>query len=170
MKIYKDSEETNLVDGKMKKTSLRAEAIGNVDEIQALTGLARSTSSSEVNPILKDIQEDLWSIGADLAGAKKLVTEKNVKKLEDMIKKIEEELTPLTNFILSGGTETAAALEICRTVTRRAERSILRLKETEEVNNEVFRYINRLSDVFFALSRLENKRANIDEDKWVSKP
>lgn len=174
MKAFKDSPETNLAGGKTSKTSARVEAYGTIDELQSFAGLARSRAKDEeIKHILKEIQEDLFTIGAELADTqyklKVKISAENVKKLEYIIEKSEKELEPLTHFILAGGAPEAALLDACRTVARRAERNILRLMEKEQINGEVFRYINRLSDVFFALSRLANKRAGEKEEKWVPK-
>ncbi len=172
MKAFRDSAETNIVGGKALKTSERVEAYGTVDELQSAAGLARSSSKDkEIHDILKGIQEDLFTIGAELADPegrmKVAIAAGDVKKLEGIIAKAEKELEPLAHFILTSGTQEAALLDVCRTVARRAERNILRLREKEEISNEVFRYINRLSDVFFALSRLANKRAGEKEEQWM---
>lgn len=172
MKSFKDSPETNMIGEKVSKASERIEACGAIDELQSIAGLARAeTKDEEIRAILKGIQEDLFAAGAAIADPDgKLgvaITADHVKRLEDIIAKAEKELEPLDHFILTGGSREAALLDVCRTAARRAERSIVRLMEKEKINAEVFRYINRLSDVFFALSRLANKRAGIAEEKWI---
>ena len=172
MKIYKDSDETDIIGNKIMKTSEKIEVIGTIDELNSFTGFAKSLSSDEeIKKILKKIQTNLWEMSADMTDFNReknvTITSDDVTYLENLITKIEKELEPLKNFILGFENKEASILDICRVIARRTERKILKLKEKEEINNEIFRYVNRLSDVFFVLSRLSNKRKGNSEEKWM---
>jgi cob(I)alamin adenosyltransferase len=167
-----DKGETHLRSGmKTSKKSLRVEAYGTVDELNSFVGLAAAESgNSRTREILNEIQEDLFAIGADLSAPmyekiRRINDERN-RQLEDMIKEIDSELEDLKNFIIPGGTRAASLLHVCRTICRRAERQIVALKEQEKINEEALKYMNRLSDVFFQLARLENKKQGRDERIW----
>jgi cob(I)alamin adenosyltransferase len=95
-----------------------------------------------------------------------MIQETDIKWMEDVIDKYEAELKPLTHFIIPGGCESSALLNISRTVCRRAERRIVELKRKEEIERELTKYINRLSDLLFVLSRVENKRQGISDTIW----
>jgi len=167
-----DKGETSLRTGKrVSKDSLRVEAYGSIDELCSFIGLARAESTdTQISDFLEDVQNDLFSIGADLSTpnyekVKRLGPEKSTE-LEESIKKIDSHLDDLKNFILPGGTRLAAELHVCRTICRRAERQIVALGHDEGVNEEVLKYMNRLSDVFLQLARLANKRGNVSEKIW----
>ncbi len=175
IKTYKDSVKTNLHQGgDVSKSSGIVEAIGTIDELNAFAGMAKTKiTDNEIRELLAQIQHDLFRAGADLATplgrdvkSKRLAPE-DVKRLEDIIAKCESGLEPLKSFILPGGTEASASLHMCRTVCRRAERVLAGLNEQGEINPEAFRYVNRLSDVFFALARLANRRAGVEEESWT---
>ena len=167
-KIYTrggDSGYTSIVCGKrVKKSSFIIEAIGNVDELNALLGLLNCYLTKKHIKVLRNIQNDLFDLGADLS------TPLNIKKkviriqknqtlyIEKEIDKINAKLKPLKSFILPGGNKVAALIHLARTVSRRCEISIVKLKEKKGVNSEVLRYINRLSDYLFVLARQTNKR------------
>ena len=169
-----DRGETSLhVGPRVSKDSLRITAAGEVDELNSFIGLVRArTEHDKISSILKRIQNDLFVVGADLAtpiGLKSdamRVTEDNVKYLDERIEEFLEQLDPIHQFILPSGSPAASLLHICRSVCRRAERSVVALKKQEAVNEEVIRYLNRLSDLFFVLARVENKRAAVDEEYW----
>ncbi|MCX6816154.1 MAG: cob(I)yrinic acid a,c-diamide adenosyltransferase [Candidatus Aenigmarchaeota archaeon] len=172
MKTWADSEKTNLFGGEATtKDSLRIDACGDVDELNSFLGLARARlDDKEVDAILRDVQRDLFIIGADLAKAgsreKAVLTKEHVKKLEDMVHKIEKDLPKLTKFILPSGTHAAALLHVSRSVCRRAERKCFALKKKEIVNEDIIKYLNRLSTLLFDLARLANKKAGVKEDEW----
>ncbi|MGH7035323.1 MAG: cob(I)yrinic acid a,c-diamide adenosyltransferase [Stellaceae bacterium] len=160
-----DRGETSLGDGsRVKKHALRVEAFGTVDEANAAIGLARLEAAGEALQMLERIQHDLFDLGADLCtpeaetGAKPAlrITAPQVERLEREIDQMNAGLTPLDSFVLPGGTPLAAALHLARTVTRRAERLVAALADTEPVNPEVLKYLNRLSDHLFVLSRAAN--------------
>lgn len=172
-KAYQDKEETALYGGAARKDSLRIGVIGTVDELNSFIGLAVAvTEDAEIRGTLRKVQGDLFAIGADLAtplDAKEKharIGAEEVQQVEEIIAAAEQELPPLTKFILPGGTREAALLHICRSVCRRAERAVVALKKQEDVNNFVFVYINRLSDLFFALARLANKRKSVKDETW----
>ena len=149
-----DKGTTGLYTGeRVPKQSMRVEAYGTVDEISSALGLARATVRREdVRETIYKVQQLLMSLMADIAS---LNLPEPVKMFEETIDKFDNMLQPLSHFIIPGGTPGSAALDIARTTTRRAERCLLRLSETEEVNQQVLICLNRLSDLCFILSRVE---------------
>ena len=170
-----DGGQTSLGDGaRVAKTGHRVEAFGAVDEANATLGLVRQHVAGEDDAILARIQNDLFDVGADLCtplpgrdGALR-VTDGQVERLEHEIDALNAGLAPLSSFVLPGGSAAAAFLHLARTVTRRAERRVLALIEAEgdAVNAAVLRYLNRLSDLLFVLSRHVNDRGAADV-LWV---
>lgn len=164
-----DSGETSLVGGaRVSKASLRVEAYGDVDELNSLIGLARSVGDDgEIDEALALIQNDLFTVGGDLASPVEVevprVAESFVTTLEELSDRFLKELEPLKEFILPGGCEAGATLHLARTVARRAERRVVALGETEEINSETVVYLNRLSDLLFILARCVNRRAGVPE-------
>jgi len=166
-----DAGETSLGDGRrVAKHDLRIEAIGTVDEANAVIGLARLHADGDADGILGRIQHDLFDLGADLCtpdggrtddGALRIV-DSQVIRLEAEIDRLNAELAPLTSFVLPGGTPAAAHLHLARTVTRRAERLMTALAARETVNGAALRYINRLSDLLFVLGRWLNAKGAVD--------
>jgi cob(I)alamin adenosyltransferase len=182
LKIYTrggDGGETSLFGGgRVGKGHRRIEAIGDVDELNATLGWTlREVGDARVRERLESVQHDLFSIGAELAapaaqpGREKPETpglpEGRTTELERWIDEAQAELPPLTAFILPGGCAAAAALHLARTVCRRAERSVVRLSESESLDPVVITYLNRLSDLLFVLARGENRRAGLDDVEWV---
>lgn len=158
-----DKGETSLGDGtRRSKDDLRVEAYGTVDEANAAVGIARLESSGELDAVLARIQNDLFDLGADLcrpgdgSDAKLRIAQAQVDRLESEIDSFNAELQPLKSFILPGGSATAASLHLARTITRRAERLVVTLGQREPVNPVALRYLNRLSDLLFVLSRTAN--------------
>ena len=166
-----DKGETSLTDGsRVKKHDLRVEAFGTVDEANAALGLARLHTKGEADAILARIQNDLFDLGADLStpetgrkaeGALRIVPAQ-VARLEHEIDAMNAELKPLDSFVLPGGTAAAAYLHLARTVVRRAERLVAALAEAGPVNPEALKYLNRLSDHLFVMSRHLNDRGARD--------
>ena len=173
-KIYTrggDQGETSLGDGsRVAKHAARVETYGTVDEANAVIGLVRAqivsagTDEQTLDTVLSRIQNDLFDLGADLCtpedgrraeGALRIVTSQ-VEWLETEIDKINDRLEPLSSFILPGGTPVAANLHLARTVARRAERCVTNLARSETVNVEAVKYLNRLSDLLFVMSRAAN--------------
>ena len=160
-----DQGQTSLGDGsRVAKHALRVEAYGTVDEANATLGLVRLHSSGEPDAMLARVQNELFDLGADLCrpgddldNPKRLrVTDGQVERLEREIDAMNAALRPLDSFILPGGTPGAAYLHLARTVTRRAERLVCALAATESVNPEAVKYLNRLSDHLFVMSRRLN--------------
>ena len=164
-----DGGETSLVGGaRVSKASPRVEAYGDVDELNSLIGLARSVGDDgEIDEALALIQNDLFTVGGDLASPVEVevprVAESFVTTLEELSDRFLKELEPLKEFILPGGCEAGATLHLARTVARRAERRVVALGETEEINTETVVYLNRLSDLLFILARCVNRRAGVPE-------
>lgn len=181
MKIYTktgDKGETGLFGGeRVLKNNLRLNAYGSIDELNSFLGLAViEVTSNDIKNILKDLQNKLFVLGSDLATPE---TEKNAKlkitrlpdsyitDTEKTIDKFEAQLDELKNFILPGGSKGSAILHVCRTISRRAEREVVALKNTENIGENIVIFLNRLSDLFFVLSRFENKYSNIPDTKWI---
>ncbi len=175
-KIYTrlgDGGETHLGDmSRVPKTHPRIEAYGTVDELNAHVGVAVTVDDLPERhaPWLRRIQNDLFDVGADIAAPEDpeskrerlRVIPQQVAWLEQRCDEVNETLQPLKSFVLPGGTAAAAQLHVCRTVCRRAER--LAIACGEELNAEVVRYLNRLSDLLFILSRGANRE---HEPLWV---
>ena len=150
---------------RVKKFDLRVSAFGTVDETNACVGLVRLHCMNEptLDAMLMRIQNDLFDLGADLctlkakAGKDALrIIEQQVTRLEHEIDQLNESLAPLRSFVLPGGTKLSAHLHLARTVARRAERLMVELSQSEEVNGAALKYINRLSDFFFVAARFTN--------------
>lgn len=163
--------------GRVEKDHVRVEAYGDVDELNAVIGVARAVDMMpRVDEILAPIQRDLFSIGALLATPhpekhkeqleKARLSDRRIAQLEQAIDDCEEELEPLKAFILPGGTAKASALHVARTVCRRAERSVITMQRTDAVPQIIVVYLNRLSDLLFVLARVANKRAGAGEVIW----
>lgn len=170
-----DQGRTSLGDGtRVSKHTARVSAYGTVDEANATIGLARLHTDGEPDAMLARIQNDLFDLGADLCrpgsdveDTKALrIQESQVERLEREIDGLNAELAPLNSFVLPGGTPAAAYLHLARTITRRAERLVCELAEAEAINPAAIRYLNRLSDHLFVLSRSLNDRGAKDV-LWV---
>jgi cob(I)alamin adenosyltransferase len=157
-----DGGETSLGDGtRLRKDAPRIEAIGTVDEANSAIGLVRLHAEGEADAMLARIQNDLFDLGADLAvpgegGARLRVSDTQCARLEAEIAAMNAVLPALTSFVLPGGSPGAAAAHLARTVVRRAERLVVALAAVEAVNPAAVRYLNRLSDHLFVLSRRLN--------------
>lgn len=151
-----DKGETSLPGGaRVAKTDFRIEAYGTVDELNASIGCALAyIKNSDAKKILHQVQNDLFKIGAELAGAKKKITAKDTTAIEKEVYKTEKKLPMQKSFILPAGNQSAAHLHLARTICRRAERRVLPCKP----NPEIIRYLNRLGDLLFIYARLENKK------------
>ena len=159
------------------KESQRIESYGTVDELNAIIGVALAAGLSEkLSTELTTIQNELFHLGSDLCfiEADKIkynipeIEQRHVDKLEGLIDEMSADVGPLENFILPGGSLGAAHLHIARTVCRRAEREVLKLAREEAVGEFVIKYLNRLSDALFVMSRYENKQQNVPEPLWDS--
>lgn len=169
-----DGGETSLGDGaRVRKDALRVEAYGTVDESNALIGLLRLHTEGAIDAMLTRIQNDLFDIGADLCVPHSEATRERLRlgeapvlRLEAEIEAMNEPVSPLTSFILPGGSAGAAAAHHARTVVRRAERLVVKLAAEENVTPAVGRYLNRLSDHLFVVARVLNDNGASDV-LWV---
>ncbi len=181
LKIYTktgDDGDTGLFGGgRVPKDHPRVTAYGEVDELNAVIGQARSVEMMpRIDEVLAPVQRDLFALGAMLATPdlvkmkeqleKARISDARIAQLEQAIDDGEAELEPLKAFILPGGTAKAAALHVARTVCRRAERAVIHLQKDTEVPQLVIVYLNRLSDLLFVLARVANKRAGAGEVTW----
>jgi cob(I)alamin adenosyltransferase len=180
-KIYTktgDAGDTGLFGGgRVGKDHPRVEAYCDIDELNAVLGMARSVEMMpRIDEVLVPIQRDLFAIGALLATpnpakmheqlAKARVDNDRIAQLERAIDDGEHELEPLKAFIIPGGTPKAAALHVARTVCRRAERRVVHLRRDTDIPQLVVIYLNRLSDLLFVLARVANRRAGAGEVTW----
>ncbi len=181
LKIYTktgDAGDTGLFGGgRVPKDHPRVTAYGEVDELNAVIGQARSVEMMpRIDEVLAPVQRDLFALGAMLATPdldkmkeqleKARISDARIAQLEQAIDDGESELEPLKAFILPGGTAKASALHVARTVCRRAERAVIHLQRDTEVPQIVIVYLNRLSDLLFVLARVANKRAGAGEVTW----
>lgn len=181
MKIYTktgDKGETGLRDGsRISKADLRIIAYGEVDEANShighiISNIENNSVLDDMKKILLRIQQDLFILGAELANPKTLKDDKMlvgtemILNIENQIDAFELELSPIAYFILPGGTIESSLLHICRTVVRRAETSAVALAREQKINQEILKYLNRLSDLFFVLARVANKRLKINDVPW----
>lgn len=190
MKIYTktgDKGLTGLIDGKrIPKSDIRIIAYGSIDELNSYIGLSISLLSqhrtnnnnqsfSDIIITLNRIQNELFIIGSDLADpdlskpTSLRVQSIMITGLENDIDNYEKELSPITYFILPGGSVESSTLHIARSITRRAETNVSKLLLKDIINNLVLIYLNRLSDLLFVLSRTVNKRLQIRDIAWKSK-
>lgn len=181
MKIYTktgDKGDTGLIDGsRISKSDLRIRAYGEVDEANSHIGLIISSIEKnsifdDVRKILLSVQQDLFVLGAELANPNTLkddnmlVKREMISTIEKYIDNFESELAPITYFILPGGSIESSLLHICRTVVRRAETSAVALAKGQKINQEILTYLNRISDLFFVLARVTNKRQKRADIPW----
>lgn len=185
MKVYTktgDKGSTSLYGGvKVSKSDLRIDSYGTVDELNSTIGLVRSSDIEEIYGIqLIQIQKNLFHLGAELATPKekiylangksrlpKVVEEQDVLQLEAWIDEMEEELPPLTHFILPGGNMAASFAHMSRCICRRAERICVALDEMESLRETVLKFLNRLSDYLFVLARKIASDAGHQEIQWL---
>ena len=163
-------------DQRISKSSNIAEALGSLDEINSFLGLIKvktdntplhlSTTDIVIPEIIDRIQQDLFIIQAELAGADKTITPEKVKMLEEIIDDIEKTLPPIKTFFVSGGTELAVLSDIARTIARRAERRVVAVVEEGKIKmgKDTLAYLNRLSSVLYALARIFNHNAGVKEE------
>ena len=175
MKIYTrtgDHGETSLFGGaRVAKNDPRIDAYGTVDELSSHLGIARASwPSSPIDAELHQVQIDLFEIGAHLAspGTSRFpgVDANRIAALEQSIDAMESRLTPLTSFILPGGTAAASQLHVARTVCRRAERLVVALQDDSPATVSTIAYLNRLSDYLFVAARFANREAGVADVPW----
>ena len=160
------------------KDCLRVAAYGSADELSSHLGAALAVGVVErLEASLLRIQNDLFHLGSDLCileeDKKKFqvprIEKRHVDALEELMDTLQEELTPLENFILPGGSPGAAQLHVARAVCRRAERDVVSLAREEEIGEWVVKYLNRLSDALFVMARYENKKSGGSDVLWDSR-
>ena len=176
MKLYTkrgDDGSTGLMGGKrVSKHNPRVAAYGDVDEANAAIGLTIARCDDEqTTRVLRQIQSDLFTLGAELATpgdkpAQVVISDTHVTQLERWIDEVSADAQQLRSFILPGGSETGASLQLTRAIVRRAERSIVALAQQEEVRGLVIAYVNRLSDLLFALARRANHKSGVGDIPW----
>jgi cob(I)alamin adenosyltransferase len=166
-----DNGETGLVGGgRVPKSDLRMHAVGTVDELNAVLGnvLAEDSLPPAMREDIVSLQHLLFRLGADIASpdnvkSAKRIDASHVKDMEEKIVALESKLSPLTAFILPGGSKTGSLLHLARTVCRRAERWTVALSEFEDVNKQALVFLNRLSDYLFLLARAVNRESGKGE-------
>jgi cob(I)alamin adenosyltransferase len=177
-----DKGETELLSGdRIGKDDPRVEAYGTVDELISVLGVAKIHSTPRIAEYIHSIQQTLFYVNSELAlnpavlqsnnsslQNLKRINAKDVEGLEKIADELSEELPLLRNFVIPGGTKAAAFLHICRTVCRRAERRVISFGKLHPVNEELIRYLNRLSDLLFVFSRYENIEEG-DGDQIISR-
>lgn len=178
MRIYTktgDKGETQLIGKKVSKTHQRVEAYGTLDELNSFVGVTivhlKDKLFNDIVDDLQKIQQELFDLGGDLANISakdKLVKEDYVSYLESRIDKYWDEAPELKSFILPGGTQGAAYLHVCRTIARRAERRLVQIDDDFPVSPIAYKYLNRLSDFFFAAARAVNTRSNVNDVLYKS--
>lgn len=176
MSIYTrtgDTGSTSLFGGKrVLKCEELVEVYGSLDELNSWVGLiAAAFSVPDVSQFLQTIQSDLFTIGSTLAGWKGDMSglEPRIKEMETRIDMMENDLPPIRNFILPGGSLLGARTHIVRAICRRVERQTVALSQKQQVDPAIIKYLNRLSDLFFQLARFINKQENIEEVVWQGK-
>lgn len=152
---------------RISKSSLITEALGTLDEVNSFLGVVKvNPNAMGIAKIIADVQQNLFIVQAEIAGADKHIAEKKVRDMEAIINAVEADLPPIKSFFVSGGTELAALLDFARTLARRAERRVVGVVEEGKtpVGKETLRYLNRLSSLLYALARHANHKSGITEE------
>lgn len=171
-KIYTrtgDDGTTGLGDGsRISKDSIRVDAMGDVDELNSVIGLILTESiPGNLKAMLTKIQHDLFNLGGEICIPGYVILQQaRIDDLEQAIDTLNDDLKPLKEFILPGGTKAAAFCHLARTICRRAERKLIQLHRNEKVTEISLKYLNRLSDLLFVLCRVFNKEAGISDVLW----
>lgn len=171
-KIYTrtgDDGTTGLGDGtRVAKDSLRIDAMGDVDELNSVIGLLLTEAVPDILvELLTQVQHDLFNLGGEICIPDYVIlSQANIDNLEEAIDTLNDDLAPLKEFILPGGTKAAAYCHLARTVCRRAERKLITLARDEKVTDISLKYLNRLSDLLFVLCRIINKEAGVSDILW----
>lgn len=181
MRLYTrsgDKGQTSLIGGRVDKDHVRVEAYGTLDELNSIVGKAIAELQhdkelfKDIIDDLEKIQHELFDCGTELSNVSKnkkhTLSEEPITYMEEKMDELIEEAPPLEKFILPGGSDASATVHIARTVARRAERNIVTLmKEEEEVSAVALKYVNRLSDYFFAAARVINARLNVPDVEYA---
>lgn len=178
MKIYTktgDRGETSLFGGqRVSKDHLRIASYGTVDELNSILGLAASfLQEGDLKSLIYQLQNELFNVGADLAtpyektsGEIIRIKQADIQRVEELIDKWDDKVSPLKNFVLPGGSTASSYLHFARTVCRRAEREVVKLAREVVIGNEVVIYLNRLSDLLFVLARYANVESGTKDVDW----
>ena len=165
-----DTGETGLGNGeRVSKNSPRVHTMGSIDKLNSIIGWTRTLASKDTFDILGLVQQDLFNMGGEIAipdVEMNLLDESRVGWLDSLTDQYNEQLPPLSEFILPGGNELSSRLHISRTECREAERNLIALSENEFVSPSHKKYLNRLSDFFFVLARAVSSDENIEEIPW----
>ncbi|BBH24935.1 Cob(I)yrinic acid a,c-diamide adenosyltransferase [Paenibacillus baekrokdamisoli] len=180
MKLYTrtgDEGKTSVIGGRVRKDDSRVEAYGTIDELNSFVGQAAAVAlaTGQLNELqveLVEIQQELFDCGSDLAfadpeGRTFKMTAEPALRIEGWIDAHTEASPAITRFILPGGSEVSALLHVCRTVCRRAERRVVTLSGELPINGDVLKYINRLSDYFFAAARSANAKLGVSDTEYI---
>jgi len=171
-KIYTrtgDQGKTGLADGsRVDKFNSRIESLGNIDELNSIIGIVLTEKiPNDMKAILERVQHDLFDIGGELSIPNHMVIdEKKIDFLENSLDKMNNELQPLKEFILPGGSRISSYCHLARTVCRRVERNLFKLAQSDKVNEASLKYVNRLSDMLFVLARFLNKINQHNDILW----
>lgn len=169
-----DKGKTSLFDGKrVLKSDKKVETYGTIDELNSAIGAASAfIKIASINKELEEIQNDLLEIGSSLAVSSTLPAPQIANRpaeFEKLIDKLTRQMSPLSQFILPGGGRGGSLIHVARTITRRAERRIVELAKTEEIDNTIIVYLNRLSDLLFTIARYVNFKEKKKEKIWRKK-
>lgn len=179
MKIYTrtgDDGTTGLLGGeRVKKDDIRIEAYGTVDELNSHLGLLKDLSPDTYNSCITEIQNTLFHIGSRLACSQepdqawgiRSIKEEDIELLEKQMDAWNQDLPQMTNFILPGGHQPVSQAHICRCVCRRAERRVITLADTEQVDANIVKYLNRTSDLLFVMARSIAHSERVEETPWI---
>ena len=150
------------------KSSEIPEALGALDELNAFLGLVKmhAKHSARIAGAIREMQEQLFIVQAEVAGADKKIKKSTVTSIEKVIDEIEKEIPKITGFSIAGGTELSALLDVARTLARRAERRVVSIQEAKlcKISSDTLAYLNRLSSLLFAIARLANYQAGVAEE------
>lgn len=164
-------------DQRISKSSLVAEALGSLDEINSFLGLVRAKTqnlsfkirSGEIkfSEIILEVQQNLFIVQAEVAGSTLSIAQEKINKVENIVDEIEKVLPPINSFFISGSTELSATFDFARTLSRRAERRVVAAKEEGKiiVSAETLSYLNRLSSLLYALARISSHLEGVEEIK-----
>lgn len=154
-------------DQRISKSSAITEALGALDETNSFLGVVKvNTQEETLATTLSGVQQNLFIVQAEIAGANKHIAPEKVREIEDIINAIEAELPPIKTFFVPGGTELAALLDFARTLARRAERRVVHADEEGKITigKDTLAYLNRLSSLLYALARQVNHKSGITEE------
>ena len=170
-----DKGNTKIFNKDVGKDEVSVDVLGNLDELNSFIGVCRHLNKDKkIDLILEQIQKDLFSIGSEIGStvsSTKISTKISREKvvfLDDKIVEIENQMPELKRFILPGGSHAASVFHVARSVCRRTERSVSRLSKEIDLNENIIPYVNRLSDLLFALARFSNKKEGVKDVEWNS--